>query len=192
MDISPEFLKSTFFSYCPDGPNGLNRRILVPKCGLLTNCILNWGYFHERFKDFNSILEQLTFLNLMIKLKCVIVRFRAWDCLSAFTCLEDWCMGWWKIEMIVHNSDTHILLSWTWPKHERFFKYHYSNWKFTHTKGDTTLLSKNAHWSKQIILIKKIWLFAYLLHFFCQKPDVQTSFLAMNINNLVCSEEKNS
>ena len=83
------------------------------------------------------------------------VRFLAWNSLSAFTCLEDWCMGWWKIEMIVHNSDTHILLSWTWPKHERFFKYHYSNWKFTHTKGDTTLLSKNAHWSKQIRLIKE-------------------------------------
>ena len=36
------FLKSTFFPYCPDCPNGLNgpnRRIPVPKCGLLTNCI---------------------------------------------------------------------------------------------------------------------------------------------------------
>jgi hypothetical protein len=92
------------------------------------------------------------------------VRFLAWNNISAFTCLEDWCMGWWKIEMIVHNSDTHILLSWTWPKHERFFKYHYSNWKFTHTKGDTTLLSKKAHWFKQFSLIMKKYLFLCTLN----------------------------
>ena len=117
-----------------------------------------------------------------------IVRFLAWNSEIAYTSLEDWCMGWWKIEMIVHNSDTHILLSWTWPKHERFFKYHYSNWKFTHTKGDTTLLSKNAHWSKKFSLIKEK--IVHLLHyFFFQKPDVRTSFLAMNINSAVCSVE---
>ena len=28
-----------FFPYCPDFPKGSNRRIPVPKCGLLTNCI---------------------------------------------------------------------------------------------------------------------------------------------------------
>jgi hypothetical protein len=28
-----------FFPYCPDCPNGTDRRIPVPKCGLLTNCI---------------------------------------------------------------------------------------------------------------------------------------------------------
>ena len=111
-------------------------------------------------------------------MKCAIVRFLAWNSEIAYTCLEDWCMGWWKIEMIVHNSDTHILLSWTWPKHERFFKYHYSNWKFTHTKGDTTLLSKNAHWSKQFSLIKKK-MYTYYIIFFFQKPDVRTSFLAI-------------
>ena len=33
-----EFLKSTFFPYYPDSPNGPNRRIPVPKFGLLTNC----------------------------------------------------------------------------------------------------------------------------------------------------------
>jgi hypothetical protein len=27
------------FPYCPDCPNGPTRRIPVPKCGLLTNCI---------------------------------------------------------------------------------------------------------------------------------------------------------
>ena len=125
---------------------------------------------------------------MMIEMKCAIVRFLAWNSEIAYTCLEDWCMGWWKIEMIVHNSDTHILLSWTWPKHERFFKYHYSNWKFTHTKGDTTLLSKNAHWSKQFSLIKKK--IVHLLHYiFFQKTDVRTSFLAMNINSVVCSVE---
>ena len=120
---------------------------------------------------------------------CKISSLKQSKCIHLFRGLVH---GWWKIEMIVHNSDTHILLSWTWPKHERFFKYHYSNWKFTHTKGDTTLLSKNAHWSKQIILIKEYgYLHTYYIIFFCQKPDVQTSFLAMNTNSLVCSEEKN-
>ena len=37
--ICSEFLKSTFFPYCPDCPNGPNRRIHVPKFGLLTNCL---------------------------------------------------------------------------------------------------------------------------------------------------------
>ena len=44
-------------------------------------------------KDLKISMEQLTFLNLMIKFKCVIVRFLAWNSLSAFTCLGDWCMG---------------------------------------------------------------------------------------------------
>ena len=42
-----EFLKSTFFPYCP---NGHNRRIHVSKCGLSTKC-MNWGIniFHLRY-----------------------------------------------------------------------------------------------------------------------------------------------
>ena len=32
-----------FFPYCPDCPNSPKRRNSVPKCGLLTNCIKNWG-----------------------------------------------------------------------------------------------------------------------------------------------------
>jgi len=35
----PEKLKSTFFPYCQLSPNIPNRRIHVPKCGLLINCI---------------------------------------------------------------------------------------------------------------------------------------------------------
>ena len=39
-----EKLKSTFFSLTAlSYPNGPNRRIHVPKCGLQTNCIQNWG-----------------------------------------------------------------------------------------------------------------------------------------------------
>ena len=34
-----EFLKSTFFPYCPDCPKSPNRIIHVSKCGLLTNSI---------------------------------------------------------------------------------------------------------------------------------------------------------
>ena len=34
-----EKLKSTFFSAALSCPNGPNRRIHVPNCGLLTNCI---------------------------------------------------------------------------------------------------------------------------------------------------------
>ena len=41
-----EFLKSTFFPYCPDCPNNPNRRVPVPKCGLLTNCMYNWAFHH--------------------------------------------------------------------------------------------------------------------------------------------------
>ena len=114
----------------------------------------------------------------MIEMKCVFVKFLSGNSVSAHTFLEDWCMGWWKIEMIVHNSDTHILLSWTWPKHERFFKYHYSNWKFTHTKGDTTLLSKKVHWSKRFTLIIYLYTY-YIINSFARN---QTS-IAININS---------
>ena len=31
-----------FSPYCPDCPNGPNRRVPVPKCGLLTNGAWNW------------------------------------------------------------------------------------------------------------------------------------------------------
>ena len=131
---------------------------------------------------------------MMIEMKFAIVRFLAWNSEIAYTCLEDWCMGWWKIEMIVHNSDTHILLSWTWPKHERFFKYHYSNWKFTHTKGDTTLLSKNAHWSKQFSLIKKK--IVHLLHYIFLPKTRRSNFFpsyeykqCSMCSRLVCSVE---
>ena len=37
---------------CPAWPNYQNspkRRIHFPKCGLLTNCIQNWGFWYQRF-----------------------------------------------------------------------------------------------------------------------------------------------
>ena len=61
-----EFLKSTFFPYCPNGPN---RRIPAPKCGLLTNCILNLGAKHihktMRFNDRIYLLSQPTFFSYL-------------------------------------------------------------------------------------------------------------------------------
>ena len=55
--------------YCPDCPNGPNRRIPAPKCGLLTNCILNWGAKHihktMRFNDRIYLLSQPTFFSYL-------------------------------------------------------------------------------------------------------------------------------
>ena len=40
----PTFTQSTYCCHAwPNYQNGPNRRIHVPKCGLLTNCIYNWG-----------------------------------------------------------------------------------------------------------------------------------------------------
>ena len=35
--VAQNYSNPLFFPYCPDCPNGPNRRIPVPKCGLLTN-----------------------------------------------------------------------------------------------------------------------------------------------------------
>ena len=43
-----EKLKSTFFPHCQHSPNGPNRKIHVPKCGLQANCIQNWGMHKKR------------------------------------------------------------------------------------------------------------------------------------------------
>ena len=40
-----------FFPYCQHSPNGPNRRIHVPKCGLLTNCIQNWDHYRRVAKN---------------------------------------------------------------------------------------------------------------------------------------------
>ena len=44
-----------FFPYCLRCPNGPIRRIYVPKCGLQTNCIQNWGGTANKNKDMNEM-----------------------------------------------------------------------------------------------------------------------------------------
>ena len=49
LEAEVQILKYIYVSiYCcltwPNYQNGSNRRIRVPKCGLLTNCIYNWDY----------------------------------------------------------------------------------------------------------------------------------------------------
>ena len=61
-----------FFPYCPDCLNGPNRRIHVPKCGLLTNCIQNWGLNLQikQFDELNTIPEDLC-LGILISCKTI-------------------------------------------------------------------------------------------------------------------------
>ena len=67
-----------FFPYTPDCPNGPNRGIPVPKCGLLTNCIYNWG--------------SGTLKNLEISFY-LFVATRVWNSRAIFQSIKPFCIA---------------------------------------------------------------------------------------------------